>query len=218
MSQTNRKCFIIGIAGSSCSGKTSFTKMLVKELRQLFGEEYVSELDLDGWYKNPPPGTEGKDFNWDDPDNFDKNGIVESITQLKKGEDIWAPVHDYKNYRQIPKSLYVKSAPVLVIENLFTLHWKEILEILDLKIYIDCEQDIALARRLLRDNKERGYSYPTIIERYSKHVKPSFKKYVNPSKFEATIIIPNHCGISDGEIEKEKLEIVINHVIRKHIQ
>lgn len=207
--------FIIGVAGSSGSGKTSFCKELVNIIKEKFGEDIINEIDLDGFYKDIPPSVNGNDYNWDSPNAFDINKILETLRRLKNGESVWIPKHDYKNYKMIPNAILVNPTKFIIIENLFTLYWEKILPFLDLKIFIECHQDLALARRIIRDTNERHYDDETILRRYFTFVKPSFRKYIKKSKNNATIIIQNNNGFSNGKIECEKLNIVISYIENK---
>jgi len=207
------KTFVVGIAGASASGKTSFTKQLERELKKSLGDDAVDKIDCDGYYVDLPAGMSGEDFNWDDPNNFDVIGLCNDIKSLCQGNIIKAPIHDYKNYQKIPNALEVKPCRVLIIENLFTLTWKEIIPLLDFKIYIDCDEVLTFSRRIIRDSQERGYKLELIVERYEQFVKPAYHRYIYPSRKEATVIIPNYVNNGDKQLDENRITVVKNHIL-----
>lgn len=133
-------------------------------------------------------------WDWDDPDHFDVDDIVRVLKQVKQnpGKTIIAPAHDYTRYKRIENGNKVYAGDVVIIEGIFVLHEKRIRDLCDLTIFVKCDGDTALARRVLRDVTDRKYNLELVLYRYEKFAKPAFDKYIEPSKKNADIIVPNN--------------------------
>ncbi|WP_258102611.1 uridine kinase [Marinoscillum sp. MHG1-6] len=180
---------IIGITGGSGSGKTLFLHKLVEAL----GEENVSVLSMDNYYK--PIHEQSKDEkgieNFDLPESLDRQRFYVDLSKLKSGQDITIKEYTFNNSSRNPKTIHIKSCPVIVVEGIFTFCFEEILELLGLKLYVEAPEYLMLSRRIERDAKERGYDLSDVLYRFQHHVTPSYKKYIEPYKLEADLIIPN---------------------------
>lgn len=180
---------IIGITGGSGSGKTLFLKQLISTL----GEDAISILSMDNYYK--PLSDQTRDDhgieNFDLPDSLDRERFYHDLSTLKNGKDISITEYTFNNSAKEPEIINIKSRPIIVVEGIFTFHYSEILKMLDLKLYVDAPEYLMLTRRITRDAKERGYDLTDVLYRFQHHVTPSFKKYIEPMKFEADLIIPN---------------------------
>jgi uridine kinase len=193
------KPFIIGIAGGSGSGKTFFLKCFLEHFRS----SEVCLVSQDDYYFPIPPdmtAEENKLFNFDLPDTIDHSHFEEDITKLLNWEPIIKKEYTFNNPNAIPKMLEIKPAPILIVEGLFILHFKKIAALLDLKIFIEADNEIALQRRLKRDLIERGYSHDDVMYKWINHVVPAYKEFLLPYKNECDQVIANNMHIADDII------------------
>ncbi|WP_421763509.1 uridine kinase family protein [Ekhidna sp.] len=182
------KLLVIGVTGGSGSGKTRFIKKLMSDVPD------VSLHSMDNYYieRGEQPRDKMGIENFDTLDSIDKKRFIGDLKKLIKGEDIELKEYTYNNDKAKSKIIEIKSSPIILVEGIFTLHLKEIRDLLDLKIYIEAPGYLMLKRRIIRDAEERGYDLNDVLYRFEHHVTPSFQKYINPSKKWADIIIPNH--------------------------
>lgn len=196
------KPFIVGIAGGSGSGKTFFLNCFL----QHFQKSEVSLLSQDDYYI--PVGElspeENKLYNFDLPSTIDNQLFLNDIKTLISGETVYKKEYTFNNPAAKPKILEIKPAPVLIVEGLFILHFKEIAELLDLKIFLDTEEEIALKRRLKRDLIERGYSEDDILYKWNNHVVPAYKEYLLPFKSDCHNIVSNNTQLAEDIISISK--------------
>ena len=193
------KPFIIGIAGGSGSGKTFFLKCFLKH----FSHSEVSLVSQDDYYFPVPEGMsaeENKLFNFDLPDTIDHQHFEDDINSLLQGQSITKKEYTFNNPSAIPKMLEIKSAPIIIVEGLFILYFRKLSALLDMKIFIDADDDIALQRRLKRDLVERGYSHDDVMYKWMNHVVPAYKEYLLPYKDECDQIITNNTHVADDII------------------
>lgn len=186
------KSFIVGITGGSGSGKTLFLNKLMSR----FGEGEISLLSLDNYYK--PRVLQPKDEkgieNFDLPESLDSTRFSDDLKKLKKGKDIDITEYTFNNDEKVPSTIHIKSTPIIVVEGIFAFYFKEISDLLDFKIFIEAPDYLMLTRRITRDAEERGYDLSDVLYRFQHHVTPSFKKYIEPMKNDADVIVPNHNG------------------------
>jgi uridine kinase len=193
------KPFIIGIAGGSGSGKTFFLKCFLKH----FSHSEVSLVSQDDYYFPVPEGMsaeENKLFNFDLPDTIDHQHFEDDINSLLQGRSITKKEYTFNNPSAIPKMLEIKSAPIIIVEGLFILYFRKLSALLDMKIFIDADDDVALQRRLKRDLLERGYSHDDVMYKWVNHVVPAYKEYLLPYKDECDQIITNNTHVADDII------------------
>jgi uridine kinase len=196
----NKKPFVIGIAGGSGSGKTFFLNCFLNH----FNEDEVCLLSQDDYYYRVGQNMtaeENKLYNFDQPSTIDTNQFLSDINRLISGETVHQKEYTFNNPNAEPKLLEIKSAPIVMVEGLFILHFKEISDILDLKIFIDTDEDIALQRRLKRDLIERGYPEGDVLYKWNNHVMPAFKDYLLPHKELCDKIISNNTHVAEDIIE-----------------
>jgi uridine kinase len=203
------KPYIVGIAGGSGSGKTFFLKCF----QEHFSADEVCLVSQDDYYfpvaHNMTP-EENKLYNFDLPATIDYEHFKEDISKLLNKETILKPEYTFNNPNIVPKILEIKPAPILIVEGLFILHFKEISKLLDLKVFIDADEDVALQRRLKRDLIERGYSHDDAMYKWVNHVVPAYKEYLLPYKDECDEIITNNSNIAGdiiGVTEKISAEL-----------
>lgn len=187
MSQTP---YIIGITGGSGSGKTRFLNGLLSK----FSSEEVCLISQDNYYKprdQQPVDIKGVK-NFDLPESIDFDAYKGDIEALKNGKSVTIKEYTFNNPDAEPQIITLNPAPVIVVEGIFVLYYQPISKILDMKLYIDAKDYIKLIRRIVRDDKERGYDLDDVLYRYEHHVMPTYEKHIKPFKSEADIIIPNH--------------------------
>lgn len=182
--------FIIGITGGSGSGKTLFLNRLLES----FTEEEVCLISQDTYYRGreEQPVDEKGIKNFDMPESIDFEEYKKDILALKNGQEISREEYTYNNPDAEPKIIVSRPAPIIVVEGLFVLYYKAIADLLDLKVFIDAKDYIKLKRRIIRDERERGYDLEDVLYRYENHVMPTYEEFIRPHKKHADLIIPNH--------------------------
>ncbi|WP_395625516.1 uridine kinase [Daejeonella sp.] len=196
----SKKPFVIGIAGGSGSGKTFFLKCFLNH----FKKEEICLLSQDDYYYrvgHTMTAEENKLYNFDLPVTIDNNQFLSDIKNLIDGETVYQKEYTFNNPNAEPKLLEIKPAPIVMVEGLFILHFEEIAEILDMKIFIDTDEDIALQRRLKRDLIERGYPEGDVLYKWNNHVMPAFNDYLLPYKEQCDKIITNNTHVADDIIQ-----------------
>lgn len=191
---------VIGIAGGSGSGKTTVVKALTEQLK-----EKVVVLPQDSYYKDSShlPLEERQKVNFDHPDSIDFQLLIRQLTQLKDGETIEQPVYSYLTCsRSKTETVTVTPAEVIIIEGILIFTCAELRRQMDIKIFVDADDDDRLMRVMTRDIQERGRDMQAVIERYSRIVKPMYLQFIEPSKRYADIIIPQ------GGHNKVAIEII----------
>ena len=178
---------ILGIAGGTGSGKTT----LAKNIADRFGDR-ISVLRHDDYYKahDEMSYKERSALNYDHPDAFDTPLLLSHIRALKRGESIESPIYDYTVHNRSKKTRTVTPSPVVLLEGILIFDSKQIVELLDMKIYVDTDADVRILRRILRDVKERGRTLESVVTQYLTTVKPMHEAFVEPSKKCADVIIP----------------------------
>ena len=200
---------IIGIAGGTGSGKTTLADKLVNS----FGREEVSILRHDAYYKRHDNMTfeERCKLNYDHPDAFDNDLLVEHILDLKEGKSIEMPVYDYTIHNRSDETITVEPAPVVILEGILIFAEPTLCDRMDIKVFVDTDADVRILRRIIRDVNERGRSLDNIIRQYLTTVKPMHEQFVEPSKRRADLIIP------EGGRNEVALDMLI-HRIRVHLK
>lgn len=179
---------VIGVAGGTGSGKST----LVKRLQEAFRSEDVATLCHDFYYKAHPELTyeERTKLNYDHPQSFDTDMLVEHIRALKSNVPIERPVYSFVDHNRTAETVPVKPSKVIIIDGILIFENKELRDMMDIKVFVDTDADLRLARRILRDVRERGRSMESVIDQYTTTVKPMHEEFVEPSKKYADVIIP----------------------------
>ena len=179
---------IIGVSGGSASGKTTVASRLKEEFK-----DSVELICHDYYYRahNELQYEERSKLNYDHPNAFDTKRLIEDIKELKKGHTIERPVYSYTIHNRLDETVTVYPAKVIILEGFLIFENQELLDLMDIKIFVDTAADERVIRRILRDVKERGRSLESVIEQYITTVKPMHEQFVEPSKRHADIIIPN---------------------------
>ncbi|HPQ30555.1 MAG TPA: uridine kinase [Candidatus Syntrophosphaera thermopropionivorans] len=195
------KAHLILIGGGSCSGKTTIALAIG---RRITGLKTVI-ISQDSYYKDLSalPFEERTKVNFDHPDAIDIDYLLSDLEKMMKGEPVNVPSYDFVTHTRQEGTLCIAQAEVIILEGIFALYYPELLEMSDLKIYLDSDADIRLARRLQRDILERGRSVESVLNQYLETVKPSHQAFIEPTKKNADIIIP-------GEKEFDKVLIMLN--------
>ena len=197
------KTTIIGIAGGTGSGKTTVVKKIVEALPP----HYVAVVPLDSYYNDTSHMTdeERHAINW--------KLLHKQVNDLREGRAIEQPTYSYLQCNRLPETIHVEPKPVIIIEGIMTLLNKKLRDLMDLKIFVDCDPDERLIRNIQRDTIDRGRTVSMVVERYLEVLKPMHEQFIEPTKRFADIIIPqggeNTRGISilrnyiEGLVPKE---------------
>ena len=202
------KVLVIGIAGGTGSGKTTITRKLCEN----FGPD-VSVINHDNYYKahHNMPYEERAKLNYDHPNAFDTDMLIEHLKQLRRGESVVCPVYDYTVHDRSQETVTIKPARVIIVEGILIFENRELCDQMDIKIYVDADADVRILRRIVRDVRDRGRSLDSVINQYLTTVKPMHEQFVEPSKRNADIIVPQ------GGHNRVALELVMERV-RAHLE
>ena len=193
---------VLGIAGCSGSGKTTLANEMARMLRGL-------RFHLDDYYLDlgHMPLEERVQQNFDDPSLIEIPLLAEHIATLARGDTINRPVYDFATYTRMPgRTERVTSGPFLIIEGIFALHFKELLPLYQLRIYVDAPDALCFERRLKRDMDERGRSEETVRDQWERRVRPSSLKFVRPSAANADIVVDGSDAL-DWKVERVMAEM-----------
>ncbi len=199
---------IVGIAGGTGSGKTTITDTLVER----FGG-HVSVVHHDNYYKahHDMPYEERCLLNYDHPDAFDTDRMVEDLRRLKAGERVACPVYDYTIHDRSNEMITIEPTPVIIVEGILIYADPRLCDQMDIKIFVDTDADVRILRRIRRDVQDRGRSLDSVITQYLSTVKPMHEQFVEPSKRRADVIIP------EGGMNLVALEMVVQRV-KAHLE
>lgn len=198
----------IGIAGGTGSGKTTITKRIMER----FGGN-VSVVNHDNYYKAHDEMTyeERCKLNYDHPDAFENDLMIEHLKQLKAGKSVRCPVYDYTVHNRSKDTILIKPAKVIIVEGILILADKQLCDQMDIRVFVDTDADVRILRRIVRDVKKRERTLESVIDQYLTTVKPMHEAFVEPSKKNAHIIIP------EGGRNHVALDMVIGR-IRQHLE
>ena len=182
------KNIVIGIAGGSGSGKTTVAGMIAED----FGESQVTVVLQDSYYKDLKhlSAEQRAQHNFDHPNAIDSTLMAQHVRDLKHGLPIDAPVYDFQTHTRCLETLTVQPKPIIIVEGILVLECEEVRDLMDVKIYVDTDDDIRFIRRLKRDIVERGRSIESVINQYLKTVRPMHLEFVEKSKRQADLILP----------------------------
>ena len=188
----NSTSIFIGIAGASASGKSLLAQTIHQELQAELGNGAISILKEDSYYKARDDLTleERERINYDHPNAFDHDLLIEHLDALHNQQTVEIPVYDYTVHNRSDRSKTLAPTRVIIVEGILLLNDKTIRKRLDTKVFMDTDLDICLLRRLKRDIEERGRTVDSVIEQYKRTVRPMFMEFVQPSKQYADIIVP----------------------------
>ena len=179
---------IIGLCGGTGSGKTTIARAIVESV----GTQKVVLVEQDSYYRNlsDMPLDERKQANFDHPDSLDSDMLVNHILRLKQGLAVEMPLYDFKTHTRSDKIEIIEPRPVVIVEGILIFAEPRVLDLLDVRVYVDTPDDIRLMRRLRRDFTERGRTFERTLDQYERTIRPMHFEFVEPSKRHADIIIP----------------------------
>ena len=194
---------VIGIAGGTGSGKST----MINNIKKQFSDE-ITMLSHDFYYKahNDMSYEERCGLNYDHPDAFDTDLMIEHIRQLKEWKEIERPVYDFTIHNRVEETVRVKPSKVVVVEGILIFENQELLDLFDIKVFVDTDADVRIIRRILRDVQERGRTLESVVTQYLTTVKLMHEQFVEPSKKNADIIVP------EGDFNVVALDM-LNHRI-----
>ena len=179
---------VIGIAGGSCSGKTSVTRAIYEE----FKNHSVVVIEQDYYYKDQSHMTfeERLQTNYDHPLAFDTDLLIEHVNALLNRQSIEKPVYDYVEHTRAQEVISVEPKDVIIVEGILVLEDERLRDLMDIKLFVDTDSDLRIIRRIQRDIKERGRTADSVIEQYLSAVRPMHNMFIEPTKRYADVIIP----------------------------
>lgn len=179
---------IIGICGGTGSGKTTIARKIVESV----GAQNVVLVEQDSYYRNliDMPLDERHQANFDHPDSLDSDMLVNHLLRLKQGLPAKMPLYDFKTHTRTSNIEMIEPKPVVVVEGILIFAEPRVLDLLDVRVFVDTPDDIRFIRRLQRDISERGRTVESVIAQYHRTVRPMHHEFVEPSKRHADIIIP----------------------------
>lgn len=190
------KPYIVGITGGSASGKTYFLHQLLSS----FSAGETCLISQDNYYR--PRALVPKDTNnienYDLPEAIDFELYARHVEDLKNGKIVEQKEYTFNNPSVVPKILTFTPAPIIVVEGIFVFHSPEVSRLLDLKVFIDAREHVKIKRRIIRDGNERGYDLTDVLYRWENHVAPTYEKFIEPTKYDADIIINNNTHFEKG--------------------
>jgi len=193
---------IIGICGGSGSGKTT----IVRKISELVSDFVF--IPQDNYYKSAEYISNANitAFNFDHPDAFDNDLIIEQLSALKRGEAIEMPTYDFVHHRRTQETIAVEPKKVVIFEGIMIFTNKAVRDLIDLKIFVDTPDDIRFIRRLIRDIKERGRTLDSVVQQYMDVVRPGHYEFIEPTKAFADIIIP------EGGANERALNVLVTFI------
>ena len=183
----SQNALVVGICGGTGSGKTTLANRIVEAV----GDDALL-ISMDRYYKYVPLPTyeERARINYDHPDAFDMELLADHLRRLKAGEAVEAPNYDFTVHQRREERTHLESRRVIVIEGILLFACRELVDLLDIKIFVDTDADVRILRRILRDVKERERSLDSVISQYLTTVKPMHEAYIEPTKRLADVIVP----------------------------
>lgn len=202
------KVLVIGIAGGSGSGKTTLTNRIVAQFT-----EDVTVINHDNYYKRHDDMAyeERCRLNYDHPNAFDTELMIEHLKMLKNGQPIECPIYDYTIHNRSKNTMTITPGKVIIVEGILIFENKELCEQMDIRIFVDTDADIRILRRIQRDVMERARSLESVINQYMSTVKPMHERFVEPSKRNTSIIVP------EGGHNVVAMDMILNQ-IKSHLR
>ncbi len=201
---------VIGIAGGTGSGKTT----VVNKILQQLNAEGVNVLSQDNYYHNNEhlSLTEREKLNYDHPKSIDFDLLIDHVKTLKSGQSIEQPLYSFVTHSRTGDFVTVEPKNVLIVEGILVLTNPELLKEYDLKVFVHADSDERLIRRIRRDTQERGRDLSEVLHRYQTTLKPMHQEFIEPSKNEADLIVPN---MKHNNVAIDFLTTVINNSLKK---
>lgn len=202
---SQRRPFIIGVAGGTGSGKTT----VARNIQTTVGQELIAFLQHDSYYNDHSylPPEERERCNYDHPNSLDTPLLVRHLHALCRWQGIDIPIYDFATHSRTERTIRMEPAPIILVEGILIFAEKELREMMDMRIFVDTDADIRLIRRLSRDVEERGRSLDSIISQYLHTVHPMHLEFVEPSKRYADIIMP------EGGNNRVAMEMIVSRIL-----
>ncbi|KAF3680411.1 uridine kinase-like protein 5 [Capsicum chacoense] len=199
--------FVIGVAGGTASGKTTVCNMIISQLQN----QRVVLISQEAFYHPLTAEQLEKvhDHNFDHPDAFDTELLLSCMEKLKHGQQISIPNYDFKCHKMIEPARVVNPSEVIILDGILILHDPRIRDLMSMKIFVDSDSDVRLARRIRRDTVERNRNILNVLDQYAKHVKPGFEEFILPTKKFADVIIPRG---ADNDVA---IDLIVQHIRTK---
>ncbi|XP_050351715.1 uridine-cytidine kinase-like 1 isoform X2 [Nymphalis io] len=198
--------FLIGIGGASASGKTTVATKIIESLNI----PWVTIVSMDSFYKvlneKQHQAAMRNEYNFDHPDAFDIELLITVLQRLKEGKKVEVPIYNYVTHSRENRTKTMYGANVIVFEGILAFYNADVLKMLDMKVFVDTDADIRLARRLRRDIVQRGRDLEGVLKQYLTHVKPAYQSYIAPSMAHADIIVPR------GGENLVAISLIVQHV------
>lgn len=200
------KPYIVGVAGGSASGKTEIVKTLKKHF-----EDKIEIIEHDNYYFDHDNLTmdERASLNYDHPQAFETDLLIEHVKKIINNEEIDIPTYDFTIHTRSSDTLKKVPKPIVIVEGILVLENEELRNLMDMKVFVDCDGDVRLKRRITRDLVERNRTIESILTQYMETVKPMHELFVEPSKKFADLIVPK------GGKNKVAIDVLINHLATK---
>ncbi|GMJ11590.1 uridine/cytidine kinase 3, uridine kinase-like 3 [Hibiscus trionum] len=204
----HKQPFIIGVAGGAASGKTTVCDMIIQQLH----DQRVVLVNQDSFYHELTDEELASvhEYNFDHPDAFDTEKLLDSMENLRNGRAVDIPNYDFKSYKKnVFPARRVNPSDVIILEGILIFHDPRVREMMNMKIFVDTDADVRLARRIRRDTVEKGRDIGAVLDQYSKFVKPAFDDFILPTKKYADIIIPR------GGDNHVAIDLIVQHIRTK---
>lgn len=207
---THKRPVIIGVTGGSGSGKTSVSRAIFDSLN---GHSLLM-IQEDSYYKNQDDISfdERVKVNYDHPNAFDTDLLIEQLGDLLEWKAIDIPVYDYVQHTRSKKTVHVEPKEVIIVEGILVLNDPRLRDLMDIKIFVDTDDDIRIIRRIQRDLEERGRSLQSVIDQYLSTVKPMYHQFIEPTKRYADIIVPEG---GENQVAIDILVTKVRDIIKK---
>ncbi len=201
---------IIGIAGASGAGKSSFAAHLHDRLRQEYSQDDIQILNEDRYYRDRSDLSfeQRCRINYDHPDSLEHALLIRHLEDLRAGRSVSVPQYDYSQHNRRAEAEWMPASRVLILEGILILHQPQIRELMDLRIFVDVALDVCLIRRLRRDTQHRGRALDSVLAQYEDTVRPMFFEFVEPSRKYADLIVPR------GGANENALSVLHSHLVR----
>ncbi|XP_073286352.1 uridine/cytidine kinase UKL1, chloroplastic isoform X1 [Primulina huaijiensis] len=207
-STPHKQPFVIGVSGGTASGKTTVCDMIIQQLH----DHRVVLVNQDSFYRGLTQEELKRvhEYNFDHPDAFDTEQLLECVETLKNGQPVHVPIYDFKTHQRRSDSFrQVNASDVIILEGILIFHDQKVRNLMNMKIFVDTDADVRLARRIRRDTVQRGRDIDSVLEQYAKFVKPAFDDFVLPSKKYADVIIPR------GGDNHVAVDLIVQHIHTK---
>lgn len=203
----HKQPFVIGVAGGAASGKTTVCDMIIQQLH----DQRVVLVNQDSFYHNLSEEELERvhEYNFDHPDAFDTEKLLDSMDKLRHGQAVDMPKYDFRTYKNVSPARRVNPSDVIILEGILIFHDPRLRELMNMKIFVDTDADVRLARRIRRDTGEKGRDIATVLDQYSNFVKPAFDDFILPTKKYADIIIPR------GGDNHVAIDLIVQHIRTK---